>query len=183
MIMMRVRAHVKSVAFALLLAAGAAQNPPDQIPINTPYVQTPDHVVSAMLKLARITKGDTIYDLGCGDGRIVIQAAKEYGAHGVGIDINPERIPEARANPQKAPADSLVKFELNDLFDADIHGATVVALYLLPDANLRLLPKLLNDLKPGTRVVSHDFGMGDWKPEKTEIFRGSRIHLWTIPAR
>src|SRR5260370_30110894 len=113
MIMMRVRAHVKSVAFALLLAAGAAQNPPDQIPINTPYVQTPDHVVSAMLKLARITKGATIYDLGCGDLRIVIQTAKAYGAHGVGIDINPERIRDASVNAQKGAVDSLVQFHLH----------------------------------------------------------------------
>src|SRR5260370_39497830 len=107
MIMMRVRAHVKSVAFALLLAAGAAQNPPDQIPRNTPYVQPPDHVVSAMLKLARITKGDTIYDLGCGDGRIVIQAAKAYSAHVVGIHINPERIRAARANAPQGRAEPL----------------------------------------------------------------------------
>ena len=183
MIMIRAGAPVKSIAFALFIAAAAAQNPPDQIPINTPYVQTPDHVVRAMLKLARVTKSDIVYDLGCGDGRIVIQAARQFGAHGVGIDINPERIQEARANAQKAGVAALVRFELKDLFDADIRSATVVALYLLADANLRLRPKLLGDLKPGSRVVSHDFKMGDWKPEKTEVIRGSRIYLWTIPNR
>ena len=181
MIMMRWRVYVKCLV--LLSIAARAQNPPDQIAINTPYVQTPDHVVDAMLKLAGVKKSDTVYDLGCGDGRIVIRAAKEYGARGVGIDISPERIQEARANARKAGVETLVKFELNDLFDADIHDASVVALYLLADANLRLRPKLLKDLKPGSRVVSHDFAMGDWKPEKTEVIRGSRIYLWTIPGR
>jgi SAM-dependent methyltransferase len=140
-------------------------------------------VVSAMLKLADVTSSDLVYDLGSGDGRIVIAAAMEYGAHGVGIDINPDRVEEARANAKKADVEELVKFEVNDLFDADIHDATVVTLYLLPNLNLRLRPKLLAELKPGTRVVSHEFLMGDWKPEKEETAEGSHIYLWIIPAK
>jgi ribosomal protein L11 methylase PrmA len=139
--------------------------------------------VLAMLKLAGVKKTDIVYDLGCGDGRIVIMAAKLYGAHGVGIDINPERVQEARANATRAGVDNLVKFEENDLFAADIHNATVVTLYLLPNINLKLRPKLFSDLKPGTRVVSHSFDMGDWKPDKEEGVDGAYIYLWTIPAK
>jgi SAM-dependent methyltransferase len=166
------------IAFALLLA-----QPPEPVYINAPYVATPDKVASAMLKLAGVNRRDMVYDLGCGDGRIVILAAKQYGAHGTGIDLNPKRIQEARANARVAGVESLVKFEANDLFAADIHSATVVALYLLPDVNLRLRPKLLKDLAPGSRVVSNSFDMGDWKPEKEQIVDGSHIYLWTIPAR
>ena len=138
-----------------------------------------------MLKLADVKKSDVIYDLGCGDGRIVIAAAKLYGARGVGIDHNPELIQTARENARRAGVEGLVKFERNDIFDADIHEATVVALYLLPAVNLKLRPKLLKDLKPGTRVVSHEFGMGDWKPEKRPIDKrypvGTVAHETTPP--
>jgi SAM-dependent methyltransferase len=157
--------------------------PPGQIEINAPYVESPEAVVSAMLKLAEVTSSDLVYDLGCGDGRIVIAAARDYKAHGVGIDINPDRVEEARANAKKADVGKLVKFEVNDLFEADIHDATVVMLYLLPNLNLRLRPKLLQELKPGSRVVSHEFLMGDWKPEKEETVEGSHIYLWIIPPR
>ena len=175
---------MRSIAFILFVFLARAQNgAPDQVLINAPYVTTPEDVVSALLKLADVKKGDIVYDLGCGDGRIVIAAAKEYGTHGVGVDINPERIKEARANAKRAGVEALVKFEVNDLFDTDIHEATVVALYLLPEINLRLRPKLLKDLKPGARVVSHSFHMGDWKPEREEIVDGSHIYRWTIPAR
>jgi ribosomal protein L11 methylase PrmA len=166
------------MALALLLA-----QPPDPIYINAPYVPTPESVVRAMLKLAGVNKNDVVYDLGCGDGRIVIFAAKEYGARGTGIDLNPKRIDEARANARKAGVEARVKLDVNDLFAADIHDATVVTLYLLPDVNLRLRPKLLKDLKPRTRVISNTFGMGDWKPEKEQIVDGTHIYLWTIPAR
>lgn len=175
---------MRSILAAILLASAALAQAPEQIQINPPYVRTPDHVVNAMLKLAAVKASDIVYDLGCGDGRIVIAAAKEYGAHGVGIDIDPERVQEARDNAGNAGVEALVKFEVNDLFAADIHNATVVALYLLPDVNLRLRPKLLKDLKPGTRVVSHDFHMGDWKPEKHELVdAASNIYLWRIPGR
>lgn len=160
-----------------------AQAPPvDQIPINAPYVISPGEVVSAMLKLASVNKTDVVYDLGCGDGRIVIHAAQKYGARGVGVDINPKRIAEARANAKKAGVEHLVRFEIKDIFDTDIREATVVALYLLPELNLRLRPKLQKDLKPGARIVTHQFHMGDWKADKEQVIGESRIFLWTIPG-
>jgi ribosomal protein L11 methylase PrmA len=146
-----------------------------------------------MLKLADVTKTDTVYDLGCGDGRIVIAAAKDYGAHGVGIDINPERIQEAVGNAKKAGVEKLVRFEENDLFDADIHEATVVTLFLLNSVNLKLRPKLLKELKPGTRIVSNTFNMGDWKPDKQFTLDDDadfdnngvshKFFLWIVPQR
>jgi ribosomal protein L11 methylase PrmA len=146
-----------------------------------------------MLKLAGVKKTDVVYDLGCGDGRIVITAAKDFGARGVGIDINPQRIKEAKDNAKTAGVENLVRFEENDLFKADIHEATVVTLFLLPQVNLRLRPKLLSDLKPGTRVVSNTFDMGDWKPDKQanlddagsedNFGLSEKFYLWTIPAR
>ena len=173
--------HVAGALLAVTLAA--AQNSQPKRQPEVPFVPTPDAVVEGMLKLANVTNSDTVYDLGCGDGRIVISAAKRYGARGVGVDINPERVEEARANARKAAVESLVKFEENDLFDADIRGATVVTLYLLPNVNMRLRPKLLKDLKPGSRVVSHSFDMEDWKPDKEEVVDGRHIFLWTIPAK
>jgi ribosomal protein L11 methylase PrmA len=144
-----------------------------------------------MLKLADVNKSDIVYDLGCGDGRIVIAAAKQYGAHGVGIDINPQRIREAKNNAQMVGVENLVRFEENDLFEADIHEATVVTLFLLKSVNLRLRPKLLKDLKPGTRVVSNTFDMDDWKPDKElsigdpseEFLLSHKLYLWTVPKQ
>lgn len=161
--------------------AGAQDAPlrgPDVI-----FVPTPNEVVSAMLKLAEVTKKDTVYDLGCGDGRIVIAAAQRYGARGVGIDIDPERVAEATANVKKAGVADRVKIVRGDLFEADISPATVVTLYLLTDLNLKLRPKLLKELAPGTRVVSHAFSMGDWKPERTMEVGGTTVYLWRIPPR
>ena len=153
-----------------------AQREPDVV-----YVPTPQEVVDEMLKLAKVTKDDVIYDLGSGDGRIPITAAQKYGARGVGIDINPERIREAKANLQKAGVGNRVKFLQQDLFQTDISDATVVTLYLLPSLNVKLRPTLFK-LKPGTRVVSHDFDMGDWKPERTvKTKEGSTIYFWVIP--
>lgn len=172
------------LAGALLAATlAAAQTAPPKLLPEVPFVPTPDAVVEGMLKLANVQSTDTVYDLGCGDGRIVIMAAKKYGAHGVGVDINPERIEEARANAKKAGVEDLVRFEENDLFKADIRNATVVTLYLLPNVNMRLKPKLLKDLKPGSRVVSHSFDMQDWKPDREEVVDGRHIFLWTIPAK
>jgi SAM-dependent methyltransferase len=172
-----------AVAAALFAGLSAAQNNQPKRPLDVPYVPSPNPVVDGMLKLAAVQKTDIVYDLGCGDGRIVITAAKQYGAHGVGIDINPERVSEARANAKQAGVENLVKFEENDLFNADIHNATVVTLYLLPDVNLKLRPKLLRDLKPGTRIVSHSFDMDDWKPEKETTVDGRYLYLWTVPAK
>jgi SAM-dependent methyltransferase len=156
------------------------------------YVPTPQKVVDKMLEMAEIKKGDVVYDLGCGDGRIVVTAAKLFGARAVGIDINPERIAEAKANAEKAGVEKLVRFEENDLFLADFKEATVVTLFLLPNINLKLRPKLLQDLKPGTRIVSNTFDMGDWKPEKEttvgdpndeDAYLSHRLFLWVVPQR
>ena len=178
-----------AVLAASILAAQSAQ--PRRKP-DVPYVPTTDLAVAAMLKLADVKKTDVVYDLGCGDGRIVIAAAKQLGARGVGIDINPERIREANENAKKAGVEKLVRFEENDLFEADIRGASVVTLFLLPEINLKLRPKLLRDLKPGTRIVSNTFDMGDWKPDKESTVGdpadpdfpfSHTLLLWTVPAR
>jgi SAM-dependent methyltransferase len=156
---------------------------PGQIPINTPYVGTPPNVVNSMLKLARVHPGDVVYDLGCGDGRIVIAAAKDFGANGVGVDINAERISEARANARAAGVQDRVAFEVQDLFATDLHTATVVALYLLPEANLRLRERLQKELRPGTRVVANSFNMGDWQPDAVENVDGNPVYMWVIRPR
>jgi len=171
------------VAALFLVVFAAAQTSKTVIVPEVPYVPTDNTVVDGMLKLAGVKSTDVVYDLGCGDGRIVVRAAKNLGAHGVGVDINPERIQEARANAKRNNVENLVRFEEGDLFDTDIHNATVVTLYLLPNVNVRLRPKLLKDLKPGTRIVSHSFDMGDWKPEKVENIEGATIYLWTIPEK
>lgn len=179
-------AILKAMRFIFAVACGPmllhAQKPLEQVVIDTPFVASPVQVVEAMLKLADVKKNDVVYDLGCGDGRIVIAAAKKYGARGVGIDHNPDLIAQAKAKAKEEGVESLVRFERGDIFDADIHEATVVAIYLLPHINLKLRPKLVKDLKPGTRVVSHEFGIGDWKPEKIEEIDGAKILLWTTLA-
>ena len=176
--------------FTLATASGTLQTqttaPPQQKPVRTPdviWLPTADPVVTAMLKLAEVTKDDVVYDLGCGDGRIVIAAAKQFGARGVGIDIDPERIKEANAAAVRANVADRVKFVVGDLFDpaVKISDATVVALYLLPSLNAKLRPRLQSELKPGTRVVSNAFSMGDaWPPEKTEQVGDSVIYRWVI---
>ncbi len=146
------------------------------------YVPTPPEVVEEMLRLGKVSKDDVLYDLGSGDGRIPITAAQKFGTRGVGIDINPERIREANANAQKAGVTDLVEFRNQDLFETNFSEATVVTLYLLPDLNVKLRPELFRQLKPGTRIVSHDFDMGDWKPERVvQTPDGSTVYLWTIP--
>jgi precorrin-6B methylase 2 len=156
----------------------AEQRRPDVV-----YVPTPPEVVDAMLKVAGVKAGDVIYDLGSGDGRIVVTAAQRYGVRGVGIDIDPQRISEARANAAKAGVEHLVAFREEDLFQADISEATVVTLYLLPGLNVKLRPKLWRELKPGTRIVSHAFDMGDWKPEATLNVDGRMVYFWRTPER
>ena len=145
-----------------------------------PFVPSPDEVIEAMLTLAETTPQDTVYDLGCGDGRIVVMAAKQFGASSVGIDIDPDRIQEANQFARENGVTDKVKFREQDLFQADIHEATVVTLYLLTTVNRKLRPKLQKELKPGTRVVSHQFDMGDWKPEKRIEIGGRPIYLWRI---
>jgi predicted O-methyltransferase YrrM len=168
-------------------AAAAAAPPPAAAPAQnrTPdvvYVPTPQPVVDAMLKLAEVRKGDVLYDLGSGDGRIPVTAAKQFGVRAVGIDIDPQRISEANANAKEAGVTDLVTFRNEDLFQAEFGEASVVTLYLLPSLNEKLAPKLLSDLKPGTRIVSHAFPMGDWEPEQTLQVNGSTIYRWTVPA-
>jgi predicted RNA methylase len=171
-------ALLRSLLAALLLApaAGFAQQP-DVI-----YVPTPQVVVDEMLKLAGVHKGDVLYDLGSGDGRIPVTAAKRYGVRAVGIDIDPERIREATENAKRAGVADLVAFRREDLFSADFGEASVVTLYLLPELNVRLMPRLL-ELKPGTRIVSHQFDIGDWKPEKQIELDGRTIYLWRVPKK
>lgn len=166
---------------ALTAAVGAQQDDVKRRP-EVPYVPTPQDVVNEMLKMANVTASDIVYDLGCGDGRIVITAAQKFGAHGTGIDINPDRIHDAEQNAKAAAVNGKVRFIESDLFQADIHEATVVTLYLLPSVNLRLKPKLLSDLKPGTRIVSHSFSMGEWQPDKTAEVNGRTLYLWVVPA-
>jgi SAM-dependent methyltransferase len=180
--------HLRRLAASVFfLSVAAAQDTrPSTEPI-VPYVPTTEAGVNAMLKLADVKKSDVVYDLGCGDGRIVIAAAKTYGAHAVGVDIDPRRIQEAKDNARKAAVENLVRFEQNDFFQADIHQATVVTLFLLSSVNLQLRPKLLHDLKPGTRIVSNTFDMGDWKPDKEAEVEGGdgyfshKLYLWIVP--
>jgi len=176
---------LRFVFASFLLVAGvalaqdkAAERYPDVI-----FVPTPQEVVEDMLRLANVKKGDVLYDLGSGDGRIAITAAKMYGVRAVGIDIDPARIREANENAKKAGVEKLVQFRQADLFQSDFREATVVTLYLLPDLNVKLRPKLWAELKPGSRVVSHQFDMGDWKPEK-RLESGTRtIYFWTTPRK
>jgi precorrin-6B methylase 2 len=148
------------------------------------FVPTPYEAVDAMLKVAKAGKDDVVYDLGSGDGRIPIMAVQKYNAtRAIGIDINPERIREAEANLKAAGVGDRVRFLNEDLFEANIGDATVVTLYLLPSLNLKLIPKLLADLRPGTRIVSHAFDMGSWKPQQTLNAGGSTVYFWTIPAK
>jgi len=175
---MRARVLIVSALFAACGATAAAAREPDVI-----YVPTPQALVEDMLRLADVKRGDVLYDLGSGDGRIPVTAAKKYGIRAVGIDIDPERIREAHANAKRRGVAKLVTFRQQDLFTADFREATVVTLYLLPDLNLKLRPQLLQQLRPGTRVVSHQFDMGDWKPDKTLESNGRTVYFWVIPAR
>jgi len=173
---------VPLLALALMLAAGVAYSQAEakRTP-DVPYVPTPQPVVDKMLELAKVGKKDVLYDLGCGDGRIVITAAKQHGARGVGIDLNPQRISEAKENAKSAGVTDKVTFKQGDLFTANFSEATVVTLYLLPDVNRALRPQLWRQLKVGTRVVSHDFDMGpEWPPEKVENVGGKTLYYWTI---
>jgi SAM-dependent methyltransferase len=155
-----------------------AQREPDVI-----YVPTPQGVVDEMLKIANVSKDDILYDLGSGDGRIPITAAQKYGTRGVGVDIDPDRVAEAKNNAIKAGVTDRVQFIQQDLFETDLSKATVVTLYLLQSLNIKLRPKLFKELKPGTRIVSHAFNMGNWKPEKVVRKDGRTIYYWTIPEQ
>jgi len=177
-----------ALCFGLFLAPlpEAAQSPDQERQLDVPYVPTKYPVVDEMLRLAGVTKDDLLYDLGCGDGRIVIGAAQKYGARGIGIDIDPDRIRESKENAGRAKVEDKVEFIQQDLFQADFHRATVMTLYLLTSVNLRLRPKLLRELRPGTRVVSHNFGMDTWRPDQSTVVMvddvSHDVYLWIIPA-
>jgi ribosomal protein L11 methylase PrmA len=176
---------VAAVAFAVLMDAAGAQarvSPSAQQP-DVIFVPTPQEVVDKMLEMAQVGKGDVLYDLGSGDGRIAVTAAKRYGIRAVGIDIDPQRIAEANENARRNGVAGLVQFRREDLFKAKFGEATVVTLYLLPDLNVKLRPRLLAELKPGTRIVSHQFDMGAWQPEQKVELKNRTIYLWTIPER
>ncbi|MGH9386610.1 MAG: SAM-dependent methyltransferase [Vicinamibacterales bacterium] len=184
---MRLRIPAAVFLVCLVLAPtvrgqGTPARRPDA-PHLAPYVPTPQDVVDRMLTLAGVGKNDQVYDLGCGDGRIPITAARRFGARGVGVDIDPQRIKEANANAAAAGVTSLVTFKLQDAMTTDVSEATVVTLYLLSASNLKLRPILTRQLKPGSRIVSHSFGMGDWRAEKVDSFvdlndRSQTLYLW-----
>jgi predicted O-methyltransferase YrrM len=189
---------VTALAIAVLVAGGlvacaTAQSPPAGSQTQTPrapdvpYVPTNEKVLDAMLAMARVTKQDVLYDLGSGDGRIPITAARRFGTRGVGIEIDPQRVREANENARAARVAHLVRFVEGDIFEADLREATVVTLYLLPEVNLKLRPKLLSELRPGTRIVSHNYDMGDWKPLRQQTIRVDNtdhvVYGWVVPPR
>jgi SAM-dependent methyltransferase len=188
---MRIRNAWLSVLLAIAIgpsAVGAAGAQPSVLAGRTPdvnFVPTPQPVVDAMLDVAKVGRHDVLYDLGSGDGRIPITAARRFGTRGVGFDIDPQRVAEADAHAQQAGVADKVRFVHGDIFRLDVDElgkATVIALYLLPELNLQLRPTLLK-LAPGTRIVSHAFDMGDWAPDRTLNVGGRLVHFWTVPAR
>jgi len=178
------------LAAALLSSSTLAQGLEKEL--DTPYVPTPQVVVDRMLDMAQLKSGETVIDLGSGDGRIMIEAARKYGARGFGVEIDPKMVKISNERAVKAGVADRVKFLQQDLFKTDFHEANVLTLYLLPDVNLALRPKILAELKPGSRVVSHDYGMGDWHPDAQETIpapdkkvgarKESQVFLWTVPA-
>jgi SAM-dependent methyltransferase len=178
-----IRAPLQFVVLALatlsLSAVTWAQTTPPSLDIH--YVPTPTAVVETMLRLARITPQDVVYDLGSGDGRIVITAAQRFGARGIGVELDPALVRRARADAVKAGVQDKVTFSQADLFKTDLSQATVVTLYLSPSINLRLESKLRRELRPGARIVSHRFPIGTWKPEQDVLVERTHVFLWTIP--
>ncbi len=177
-------AHLCGILLSIFLTAIPMAAQELQVHKDVPYVPTPPDVVEAMLKLGNAGAGDVHYDLGCGDGRIVIMAVQKFGAvRGTGYDIDPQRIKEANENATQAGVTDKVKFVIGNLFEADFRDATIVTLYLLPDVNLKLRPKLLKDLKVGSRIVSHQFDMGDWAPDKRIEVGWRSVYLWTVTEK
>lgn len=189
---MRSHRAVLVPALSLLLAAAVAvgvhaQTAAPQKAPDVPFVPTDEKIVTMMLEMAKVTKTDHLIDLGSGDGRIVITAAKRYGARGMGVEIDPALVRKARENAQAAGVADRATFVEGDIFEANIRDATVITMYLLADINMRLRPKLLNDLKPGTRIVSHNYDLGDWKPARTATVSVGGIehtvYFWVVPPR
>ncbi|HKU13051.1 MAG TPA: class I SAM-dependent methyltransferase [Steroidobacteraceae bacterium] len=187
---MSTAAAVRAAAAMLLALAASSASAAEQAAtgpkqkLDVWYVPTPHEIVDRMLDIAKVRAGDVVYDLGCGDGRMVIAAAKKFGTRGVGVDLDPARIREARANARREGVEGMVTFRVEDMFQTDISEATVVLLYLLPELNRRLKPKLFEQLRPGSRVVSHDWDMGrDWPPDQYVKLGGDGIYLWIMPER
>jgi SAM-dependent methyltransferase len=176
------RPAVLAATLAACLAVSTASHAQQEPRLDVIYVPTPQQVVDRMLQLAKVGPGDYMIDFGCGDGRMVVTAAK-LGARGYGVDINPQRIKEANENAAKAGVTDKVEFKIANLFEQDLSKADVMAMYLLTDINLRLRPKILDTMKPGTRIVSHAFDMGDWKPEVHENVDGRNVYFWIVPAK
>jgi cyclopropane fatty-acyl-phospholipid synthase-like methyltransferase len=151
--------------------------------LDVPYLATPEPVVTTMLDMAQVGAGDVVYDLGSGDGRIPIIAAKDYAARAVGIELDGARVATARANAIRAGVADRVTFRQQDLFQADLREASVVTLFLLQGVNRRLFPKLLRELRPGTRIVSHAFTFGGWPPQQSRSVNGNMVYLWVVPPR
>jgi len=170
---------VPALMLALLLPAFAQET----VQRDVPYVPTPEHVVKRMLELADIKRGEHMMDLGSGDGRIAIAAARDYGARAIGIDIDPQRIKEANENAKKAGVTDRVVFKQENLFETPIKDSNVITMYLLTTVNMKLRPRLLEELRPGTRLVSHAFSMGDWQPDVHEKVDGRDVYLWIVPAK
>ena len=172
------------VAWRLLMCAalGVTAGAHAQFNFDVPYVPTPPVVVEEMLRLADVRAEDFVIDLGSGDGRVVSAAVKKFGARGIGVDLDPDRIQESEYNASVAGVTDRVEFQRQDLFKFDISRASVIAMYLLPSVNLRLRPRLLSELKPGTRIVSHDFDLGDWAPDAKSTVR-KNVFLWIVPAK
>ncbi|MGH9159652.1 MAG: 50S ribosomal protein L11 methyltransferase [Vicinamibacteraceae bacterium] len=186
LMVLMVQAESRTRALTLpQVAAPAAPSADEKREPDVIFVPTPPEVVEAMLKTANVTKDDVVYDLGCGDGRIPVAAARDFGARrAVGIDIDPQRIKEANENVKAADVGDRVEIRQDDLFTTDISEATVVTLYLLPTLNVKLMPKLKSELKPGTRIVSHSFDMqGQWEPEKEVDVDGRKVYFWTVPEK
>jgi SAM-dependent methyltransferase len=175
------RAAIVGAALSAVAVAQKAQA--DRYPDAAPYVPSPIEIVDAMLDLAGVQQHDVVYDLGCGDGRIVVAAARKYGASGVGVDVDTELLAEARGRAQAAGVGAKTRFVEADIFETDIRPATVVTLYLMPKALSKLKPKLLSDLKPGSRVVSFTFPIEGWPPAKVKEVDSRRLYLWVIPER
>jgi SAM-dependent methyltransferase len=179
------RYTVLVLSFTLLATAAyavAQDESESSVKKDVPYVPTPQEVVDKMLDMAKVTKTDTVYDLGCGDGRMVVTAAKKFGAKGIGVDIDPERIKESNENAKKEGVTDKVTFHTKDLFTMDFKDCDVLTMYLLPSVNMKLRPKIL-DLKPGTRIVSHAFDMEDWDPDEKAEVEGRQIYFWIVPAK
>jgi len=180
----------RTFAAGLLAAPGLTAHA--QVDLDVPFVVTPDHVTRAMLDLAAVKPGDFVIDLGSGDGRIVITAARHYGARGLGVEIVPDLVDKSRDHARRAGVADRAEFRVQDLFETDLQPATVVTMYLLPDVNMKLRPRL-RALRPGTRIVSHDWDLGDWKPDRVVTIdvpdkaygreKLSRLYLWTLPPR